>query len=92
MKSQRITCICAYLIAFDGLMRSSELLNIRVYDIVFNKIYMIIIESTKTDKYRDGTWITIARTGTCLCPVENTEKLISWASLKQSDYFVLQSV
>ncbi|WAR21876.1 hypothetical protein MAR_015850 [Mya arenaria] len=39
----------------------------------------IFIKSSKTDQYRDGAWIVIARTGTLLCPVKNLEKYIQWA-------------
>ncbi|XP_053378570.1 uncharacterized protein LOC123554439 [Mercenaria mercenaria] len=84
-KNQRIICAC--LIAFAGFLRSSELLNILVSDIVFDKEYMgIFMETSKTDKYRDGAWIVISRTGTALCPVVNVEKLIQWACLKGTDY------
>ncbi|XP_068203660.1 uncharacterized protein [Palaemon carinicauda] len=85
LKSQRIICAC--LLAFAGFMRSSELLNIKVSDIMIYKTYMsIFVETSKTDKYRDGAWITLARTGTCLCPVDNSKKLIEWAKLKPSDF------
>lgn len=84
-KNQRIICAC--LIAYAGFLRSSELLNILVSDIVFDKEYMgIFMESSKTDKYRDGAWIIIARTGTVLCPVMNVEKYIHWARLKDTHY------
>ena len=80
-KNQRI--ICANLLAYAGFMRSAELLNIRVHDIVFHDTFMIIfIESSKTGKYRDGAWITIATTETYMCPVENVKKLIAWVDLK----------
>lgn len=85
IKSQRM--ICAFLIAFAGFLRSSELLNIRICDIVFNVAYMaIFIESSKTDKYRDGAWVMIAKTGTKLCPVENVMKYIKWSQLKDDEY------
>lgn len=85
IRNQRIICAC--LVAFAGLMRSAELLSIKVCDIMFYETYMaLFIESSKTDKYRDGSWIAIARTGTCLCPVGNLEKLLRWAQLKDSDY------
>lgn len=85
LKNQRIICAC--LLAFSGFLRSSELLSIKVSDIVFFQTYMsIFIESSKTDKYRDGSWITIAKTGTCLCPVVNIQKFISWSSLKNDDF------
>ena len=68
-------------------MRSSEILNIKVADIVFDQTFMaVFIESSKTDKYRDGSWIIISKTGTCLCPVTNVKKYIEWAKLKSDDF------
>lgn len=85
LKNQRIICAC--LLAFSGFMRSSELLNIRVSDIAFDQDYVaIFMESSKTDKYRDGSWILIAKTGTCLCPVTNLKKYIEWADLSSEDF------
>ena len=85
LKNQRMICAC--LVAFSGFLRSSELLNIRISDIVFNVSYMaIFIECSKTDKYRDGAWVMIAKTGTKLCPVENVKKLIKWGNLVNDDY------
>lgn len=73
--------------AFAGFLRSSELLNIRICDIVFYDSYMdIFMESSKTDKYRDGAWILIAKTNSKLCPVENVRKLILWGKLSDEDY------
>ncbi len=34
----------------------------------------IFIESSKTDQYRDGAWVVIARTATTICPVNMTEE------------------
>ena len=85
LKSQRMICAC--LVGFSGFLRSSELLNIRISDIVFNSSYMaIFIECSKTDKYRDGAWVMIAKTGSNLCPVENVKKLIKWGNLSGDDY------
>ena len=58
LKNQRIICAC--LLECAGFMRSSEILNIKVADIVFDQTFMaVFIESSKTDKYRDGSWIMI---------------------------------
>lgn len=46
----------------------------------------IFVESSKTDKYRDGSWIIIAQTGTCLCPVANIKRYIEWAKLCSEDF------
>lgn len=85
LKNQRIICAC--LTAYAGFMRSAELLNIRVSDLLFEQNYVgVFMESSKTDKYRDGSWIMIAKTGTMLCPVKNLEKFIQWSGLKNDDY------
>ena len=49
----------------------------------------LFIESSKTDKFREGAWLLIARTNTELCPVSNLEKYIKWTGLeKDSDRFL----
>ena len=76
------------MLAYAGFLRSSELLNIRVSDIIFYDQYMALyLETSKTDQFRDGSWIMIACTGTELCPFENTKKLINWGKLEE-DYYL----
>lgn len=85
IKSQRI--ICAILLGYSGFMRSKELLNIKVSDISFQVSYMsIFLETSKTDQYRDGSWVMIAKTGTNLCPVENMKYYLEWTQLEKDDY------
>ena len=48
----------------------------------------IFLDSSKTDKHREGSRIVIARTGTCFCPVSNVEKLVKWAGLKGDDFLL----
>lgn len=68
--NQRI--ICMVLLAFVGFLRSSELINIKRSDIQFFPDHIeIFIESSKTDIYRDGTRVDIARTFSYMCPVSN---------------------
>ena len=82
LKSQRTICAC--LIAYAGFLRSAELLNIRRSDIVIDSSHLsIFIESSKTDQYREGARVVIARTGTKLCPVVNLEKYFCWADFVQ---------
>lgn len=37
----------------------------------------IFLELSKTDQFRDGAWIAIARTGQLTCPVEALERYIA---------------
>lgn len=78
--NQRFICIC--LISYAGFLRSAEVLKLRRSDICIYSNYMsIFVESSKTDKFREGAWVLIARTGTSLCPVTNLEKYFVWASI-----------
>ena len=81
------------MIAYAGLFRSSELLDIRVSGIVFSDTHVSIFianskKIVKQINMRDGAWSVIANTGIVLlvCPVENFEKLIEWGELSGNDY------
>ena len=77
----RLLTMC--LVGFAGFFRFSELINIRRNDIIFYGKYLKIFkERSKTDKYRKGTWIFIAKTCRKTCPVSilrNTWRV--WNSL-----------
>ncbi|KAL5473775.1 hypothetical protein EMCRGX_G028330 [Ephydatia muelleri] len=69
----RLLAVC--LVAFAGFMRCDELIRLRCEDITFNAEGMIInIVSSKTDQYREGSSLVIARTGGLTCPVGMMEK------------------
>lgn len=53
-----LPCICLFF------FRNSELLIIRRNNIVTEDHYhKIFVEVSKTDKYREGSWVYIAKTG-----------------------------
>ena len=80
LKSIRALCMC--FICYAGFLRSSELLNIRMSDIHLNLTHVsIFIEQSKTDVYRDGSWVVIARTGSDVCPVKLLEKYLCLAGI-----------
>ena len=55
--------------AYAGFFRISELLSIRRSNIVTEDLYhKILIEVSKTDKYREGSWVYSAKTGNSTCP------------------------
>lgn len=86
--------ICALLLSFAAFLRSNELLNLRRCDIQIYPMYMsVFIQTSKTDKYRDGAWVPVARTGTVLCPVVNLEKYFLWAKIAcDSNCFVFSQL
>ena len=78
--NQRFICIC--LLAFAGFLRSAEVLKLKRNDIcIYDSYLSVFIESSKTDRFREGAWVLIARTGTNLCPVTNLEKYFSWTGI-----------
>lgn len=81
--NQRTICMC--LLSFAGFLRSKELINIKRSDVSFFSDYVeIFIESSKTDVYRDGTRVVIARVSSDLCPVNNFEIYLSLAGIQDN--------
>ena len=60
------------LVSYAGFLRFDEAVNLCKKDSVFYELYMtVFIEQSKTDQYRDGRTLIIARTGTAICPVSD---------------------
>ena len=76
----RIVAIC--FLGFAGFLRFSELEGLKESDILIYADHLeIFIESSKTDQYRDGAWVTIARTGSKTCPVGIVERHVKLADI-----------
>ena len=53
----------------------------------------VFIEKSKTDVYRDGSLLVIARTGRQLCTVRNLELYLQWTGiLEDSDEFLFKNL
>ena len=73
------------LIGFAGFLRYSELAALKESDVkIFSQHMEIFIESSKTDQYRDGAWVVIARTTTKVCPVKMTERYFTLGGISGS--------
>ena len=58
-------------LSFIGLLRFSEVIKSRPCDIIINKTFLsIFIEKSKTDVYREGSWVYLTKLDTVLCPIE----------------------
>ena len=72
----RLIFIC--LVSFAGLLRSNEILSLRMRDISFYHDHMAIkLPKRKNDQLRQGHTVFIARTGNDTCPVSVTERYIA---------------
>lgn len=76
----RTLAIC--LLSFAGFFRYDEVANLRESDVTIFEDHMeIYVESSKTDQYRDGARVVIARVGSDTCPVKKMERYISIAAI-----------
>ena len=83
LRDLRLLTMC--LVGFAGFFRFSELINIRRNDIIlYGKYLKIFIERSKTDKYREVTWIFIAKTCRKTCPVSILRKYLKNLNLSPS--------
>ena len=77
---QRFVIAC--LLGFAGFLRISELLEIHVGDITFDKECMkIVIPKSKNDQDREGHVVYISRTETDYCTVSKVEKYLEKCNL-----------
>ena len=69
----RTMAIC--LIGYAVFFRFSEMAAMRECDVKFYDEHLeVFIKSSKTDQFRDGAWVPIARTHSDICPVAMLER------------------
>lgn len=83
-----------FVLGFAGFFRAGELCNIRRSDITFRDTHMEIkIRCSKTDVYRRGNIVYIAKTNSDLCPVQCPQDYLNLAGMQQnSDLFIFRSL
>lgn len=71
----RISAIC--MLGFAAFLRFDELSKLRFCDILFAKNFMkIFIEQSKTDVYRQGEWVYVAKLNSNNCPVSIVKRYL----------------
>ena len=74
----RSVLIC--LLAFAAFLRFDELAKLVCSDVVLDSEKLqLFIESSKTDKYRDGAWVVVAVSGKVTCPVNMMNRYLDKA-------------
>jgi hypothetical protein len=69
--------LTAVSLCYTGFLRFSDLMTIQWHEIRFLPSHMeIFLEKGKTDQYRSGRWVLIARVGGLHCPVALVEFLL----------------
>ena len=70
------------LLGFTGFLRYDETASLKETDISLYEDHMeLFIESSKTDQFRDGSWLVIARSGLITCPVCMLERYLQLANI-----------
>ena len=88
-----VRCSTMILLGFMGFLRFDELSRIRYGDISFHETYLkIFIESSKTDKYRDGCWVHLAANNSKTCPVKNLKQYLLLAGLEHDDHYIFRGI
>lgn len=81
-----VRTLTVVLVGYAGFLRFDELSNLKESDVQILEEHMeLFIESSKTDQYRDGAWVVIARTSSKLCPVAMMERYQSLAQITGQD-------
>jgi len=89
----RVLTLCV--LGYAGFFRSNELVQLRRcnfhFEDSFNVDMRIFVQRSKTDIYRDGAWVVIAKTFKCTCPCLLTERYFSVASFSaESEDFIFR--
>ena len=78
---------------FTGFLRFDELSDLKLGDINFFPSYMkILIRKSKTDVYRDGDCVYIAKYKSEMCPVEILRLYIKKASIQDPNEYLFRSL
>ena len=86
--------MCMFLLGYSGFLRFSELINITRADLTFHEQYVCIhITKSKTDHYREGSEVLIAKTGFESCPVAMLKRYLDKADIDHtSQELIFRSV
>ena len=77
-----------------GFLRFSELSNLKRSDFILHNTHMsIFIEKSKTDIYRKGHWLHLAKLNSNLCPLDLTKRYFVLAGIdKQCDKYIFRGI
>ncbi|CAG2206728.1 unnamed protein product [Mytilus edulis] len=85
---------CLVLLSYAGFLRYSELSHLKASNLRFYDSHVeITIVSSKTDVYRQGNVVVIAKTNSDLCPVAMLKRYLEAANISiSSDEFIFRAI
>jgi len=85
--------ITMMLLCYSGFLRYEEVANLTFGDIVFCDTYMkAFIEKSKTDQFREGAWVFIAKIDSLFCPVRTLNSFIESACISSKNEFLFRGM
>jgi integrase len=88
-----VRLFCMLIVGYSGFLRFNEIANLKVKDVKFCDLYMeLCIQSSKTDVYRRGGAVTIAKAGGSLCPVFWMKHYFELAKLSSPEEYVFRAI
>ena len=81
-------------LSFMGFLRFSEVSNLKRSDFILHNTHMsIFIEKGKTDIYRRGHWLHLAKLNSNFCPLDLTKRYFVLAEIdKQCDKYIFRGI
>ena len=94
MNLTNLRLVMILILSFMGFLRFSELSNLKRADFISHNTHMsIFIEKSKTDIYRKGHWLHLAKLNSNLCPLDLTKRYFVLAGIdKQCDKYILRGI
>ena len=81
-------------LSFMGFLRFSEVSNLKRSDFIIQNTHMSIFkEKSKTDIYREGRWLHLAKLNSNLCPLDLTKRYFVLAEIdNQCDKYIFRGI
>jgi len=81
------------ILCFSGFLRYDEAANLKLGDLVFCDSHLkVFIEKSKTDQYRVGAWVFIAKVDSEICVTKILQSYINEANLVNQDEYLFRAV
>ena len=77
-----------------GFLRFSEVVKLSYCDIIINKTFLSkFIEKSKTDVYRERSWVYVTNLDTTLCPTELVSQYFKKGNIKDnSEKYIFRGI
>ena len=94
MNLMNLRLMLLLVLSFMGFLRFSEVSKLRRSDVILYDTHLsIFIEKSKTDVYRHGHWLHLAKLNSELCPVNLTKRYFNLANISvKCDMYIFRGI